>query len=372
VPTGSTFRPAVRLVAGGARHEDGQAILIFELLLIPLLLMLALTVDLGIAYAERRQAQNVADSGARAGTAIVKKHIMAGNSSGMDAEVIGAIRDIAGNASGGFAGFTLGSCAGAVSGPTIEGEYVNYDGNAVGTVGAGDNGSAQGVRLTPCNNVSTNFARVVNLNSIKVSAAAASVFGVITAIDSSNPGYGPFAIWYGDTVAHPNCTGGVGCNKKGSTVIYRMNGWCGSDQVSSAEARAVGTMSCGANFKGDINHGQGFVGMGDITTKGGNALGQYKSTLEAHYTSGDPMLFPLISNASGHGSSVDLTVYGFACVRLTNSPGGGSSPYEAQILAISDADFSSDTHGCKALLEGSQVGTGPVTSTSITVAKMLQ
>ena len=350
-------------------------LILFALLLVPLVLMLALVVDLGVAYAERRQVQNVADSGAQAGTAIVRKHRISGNSAGVDAEVQAAIRDVASRSSGGLGSFVIGPCTGSVATPEIFGEYVDWYGTAVGQVGGGDLSSAYGVRLAPCKEVPTHFAKILGppFTSVRVSATAAWVFGVIDGIDPNNPGYGPFAVWYGDTTSgclfsDPHCI------KSGHTVIFRDNDWCDDPDVSSDASRAPGgNMACDSNnFKGDIDHGQGFVNVGTETSNGGNALGQYRNTLEAHKDSQAPMLFPLISKVTGGGNSVELEVEGYACVQIMEL-GGGSSPYKAKVLAVGDDDFNAaGNEACLKLLKGISSGSGTVKPTSITVMKALE
>src|SRR5436190_2079793 len=56
-------------------EERGVVAIIFAFVLIPLIGMLALTVDLGFGYGQRRMAQNVADSGAVAATKVVAANI---------------------------------------------------------------------------------------------------------------------------------------------------------------------------------------------------------------------------------------------------------------------------------------------------------
>jgi len=180
------------------RDERGVVAVIFAVVLIPLMALLAITVDVGYAYGQRRLAQNVADSGAIAGAKVIGERLSGATRT--DANVLTAIRDAARNSSGGF--FTT-------STDYFTSVYVggSYDANGNGvvqelstpvTVGAAPGGtipsSARGVRLVPRKPNPTFFAPVLGTNSLYAGARA-------TALALDVVGFGawaPYAIWAGE------------------------------------------------------------------------------------------------------------------------------------------------------------------------------
>ena len=172
------------------------------LLLIPMLGMLALTVDVGYAFGQRRLAQNVADSAALGGTVVVSKRIQAPSEGWVkDGDVVNAINAIAGRSTGGF---TLSS--------GLTGEYVRRetDGtiNVVGAVGAGalcSDGSAgcipinaTGVRVTSTTTFNTFFAPVLNHTSLSTGARATALTVAATGVSFESPNVAPYALWTGE------------------------------------------------------------------------------------------------------------------------------------------------------------------------------
>jgi hypothetical protein len=127
--------------------------------------------------------------------------------------------------------------------------------------------------------VDTVFARVAGIQQVAVSAMGAAVVGVLNGVDTNDQGYGPFAVWYGEVAKHYNsanpktptqqcidaANGSIpkqfGCIGKGSSVVYRANGWgdCpngpGNGTVLSESTCLAGSpWSVGSNnFKGDIS-----------------------------------------------------------------------------------------------------------------------
>src|SRR5690242_10851281 len=94
----------VRAVARLHEEERGVIAMVTALVMMALIGMLALSVDLGYAYGQRRMAQNVADSGAVAAAHVIAAHLKAGSQSVFtDADVLAAIRDVARATSGSFA-----------------------------------------------------------------------------------------------------------------------------------------------------------------------------------------------------------------------------------------------------------------------------
>ena len=385
--------------------EAGQALILVSLMLVPMIMMLALAVDLGIAYGAKRQLQNVADNGALAGTQVLEKRLRAGFTP-TDAEVVAAIADIATHSPGGLSGVSIGPCGTGGSGNGIQGSYIKRDKTIVGTVGAGGAvpSAAWGVQLTPCKKVPTNFARVVGINDIGVGASGSWAFGVVTGISTDNGSYGPFGIWYGEVAkrydpSNPkspqqqciddanNVPGAdFGCIGAGSTIVYRANGWgdCpnhGGNGLVLAESTCTEVNSVwsvgNTNFKGDINHGAGWVPVGQmgdpetIQTNGGNAEGQYVARLD--FAAANPpslMLMPLITEGKKVGGDISIKTVGFACVKVNSVPNNTNTPYTAEIVAIGEG-FESHSQ-CHSMLTNVRLGETTITETSVTVSDMIQ
>jgi Flp pilus assembly protein TadG len=133
------------------RGESGQTLVLLALWMISLLAILALVLDGGHIYLERRHMQNAADAGATAGT-----------------------RTLA-------LGGTTGAAQAAAS------QYaVTYNGadNATVTI----NGKT--VTVVACENVPMTFARVLGLNSVVVCATASATYGAVSEV----VGLAPIAI----------------------------------------------------------------------------------------------------------------------------------------------------------------------------------
>jgi hypothetical protein len=367
---GSTFRPAARLFARGKKQEGGQAIIMFALLLVPLLLMLALAVDLGIAYAEKRQAQNVADSGALAATQIIGQRIQAnGNFSGSDAQICGALNDVALKTSGGSSGgYSIGAC-GAVGGDRtkIAAQYVDVDGNPFSPpaiVGGGDYPNARGVDLLPTRSVSTNFAKVVNINSLDVGAHSKAVIGVVTEMSDSTPLFVPFLAWQ-DADQGAACNGRDafgnpterGCMMENAPIVFHATKWancngggheCTFNQDAWDVSGTPGTYNITDNsFKGLVRSDSGRY-VADATgyhvyTKGGNkgsdpAYDKAQQIWDnAQATGTKPIIIVAVITAGRDGGSngkYDLIITRFVAVEMKVNPATAGDTFWGSITKL--------------------------------------
>src|SRR5690349_2305062 len=138
------------------REESGQVLIITSLLLTSLLGLLALVVDIGYAYGQRRLAQNFADSAALAATAVITQNVVAGNRT--DADVANGIADVKNNSSGGFANYTA--------------VYLDQNGASLGvSIGGGALPiAARGIRIQPTKSLPSFFGNVLNVHSLSVHA----------------------------------------------------------------------------------------------------------------------------------------------------------------------------------------------------------
>jgi Flp pilus assembly protein TadG len=153
-----------------ARHgEHGQVLVIAALLMTALVGFLALVVDVGNAYAQRRYMQNAADAAAMAATRYMALNRAGGAS---DAGVASAINTYLANNGGA-------ESLGSPNGKTSNAWYVQGDGSTVSPVGNGGGipSSAVGVKVNASKSVSTYFARVLGVSNIGVNAAGAAAYG---------------------------------------------------------------------------------------------------------------------------------------------------------------------------------------------------
>ena len=174
------------------------------ILLIPLLGMLALTVDVSYAYGQRRLAQNVADSAALNAAVVVGKRLQAPSETFVkDADVVDAISVVAARSSGGY-----------VFGPKLVAEYVKWvklDGSIakVGDVGTGVSCTtvvatgcipyeATGVRIVAQTTFNTFFAPILNQMSLTTGARATALNETVTRMNINTPGVAPYALWTGE------------------------------------------------------------------------------------------------------------------------------------------------------------------------------
>ncbi|MGH2353294.1 MAG: pilus assembly protein TadG-related protein, partial [Chloroflexota bacterium] len=197
------------------RDERGTVSVMAAFLMMGLVGMLALVVDVGYAYGQRRMAQNVADRAAVAAAKVLARHIQTGAGSTMtDADVAAAMADIAAHTSGGI------SVAG-------DAEYIDADqlplvpsvivGQAIGGLIPVN---AFGVRVQPDKTFPAFFASALGFQTLSVAAEAKSLVLSVASVDQDHPDYAPFIVWGGNPehlCASPPNT--YGCNlDPGDTV----------------------------------------------------------------------------------------------------------------------------------------------------------
>jgi|GEM_PF-6020457 len=342
------------------------------LVMVPLMGMLALTVDVGYAYGQRRLAQNVADSAALNATVVVGKRLMATSDTWVkDADVVTAIGTVADRSSGGYS-----------FGTRLTGDYVyrELDGSLtkVGDVGTGvtcaSNGSAgcipataTGVRLFSRITFNTFFAPVLNHTTLSTGARATALNATATGVNLRAPGVAPYAIWTGEDGTRTLSDGStpldyVCRNSGGQRIVLTVGGATftappGSDRRSDGAAWsyactggtddsiAQGTMftvrstpnfetpnvSVGnpnwqvgaSNFKGfiRIDSPDGFVGIGGYVSDGGVAGGNEDAgmdLIDACYAYNCTLIMPMVSyaRAASSGGHPELLVTGFAAVMV--------------------------------------------------------
>ena len=354
------------------RDERGLVGVIFAILLVPLVGMLALTVDAGYAYGQRRMAQNVADSGAMAGAWVVGDHLM-GNTH-RDTDVLNAIRDVAKHSTGGFYKTTT-SCTWNAAYDLFTAYYVadaNGDGVPedlniqVGTTCNAANSipnNAAGVRVIPAKTNPTFFAPVLGVQALGAGARA-------TALARDIIGYGdyaPYGVWGGNDASDPGVPAGndnrclgkdpdrsdvlldhgfvdnylYGCVPANLVVTYEGNSY-ERDNVLPSRGNTrwdIGSSS----MKGFLHKNVDPLFAGDTVYAAGNAFGDEQPIDMLHqcYLANQPpnpwnsciLVMPVITHAWGEGSNVVLYVSNFAQVVPTNDPDASSNnAWQAQVI----------------------------------------
>jgi Flp pilus assembly protein TadG len=149
----SSQRERVRAVARWTRRldEKAQALPLVILALLVLLGVIALIIDGGMAYAQRRYMQNAADAAALAGASLISK------GGATDAQLVS----------------TATSYAQANKATTVSIDYVDSTGNVLAHAGQGSiPGSTAGLKVVASVQYSTSFARVLGIATMHISATA--------------------------------------------------------------------------------------------------------------------------------------------------------------------------------------------------------
>jgi hypothetical protein len=186
--------------------ERGVVTVIAALLMTALMGMLALTVDIGNGYGQRRMAQNAVDSAAINAAVVVAKRIKAISPTEFrDSHVVAAIQTVAGHTSGGFS-WGAGS---------LTARYVRRNPSSLAIeelqpVGTGElcpDGitpgcipqNATGVRVHAAKTFNTLFAPVFNQTQLTTGARATALNGVVISMSRNSPGLAPYALWTGES-----------------------------------------------------------------------------------------------------------------------------------------------------------------------------
>lgn len=151
-------------------QKRGQALVLIALVFAAFLALLALAIDGGNAYAQRRRVQNAADAAALSATRRLWEIRRQG---GSEADLLAAIQEAV-NAHGAF----------NVDGQPnrFEASYTDEGGNVLGPIGSGVIlGNARGVQVMVINRFDTFFAGVFGFDPMEVRAMATAVYHPATA-----------------------------------------------------------------------------------------------------------------------------------------------------------------------------------------------
>ena len=163
-PEGGPPRSAT---AGADDRVRGQMAILFAVMATALLAFVALTIDGGYAFANRRSMQNAADAGSLAGTRTLASYNTGNPISDLD--VSNAVRSAA--RSNGWS-----SATGA-----IDARYITTNRVPLGTVGSfgltAPPVAARGVQVTATTSFTTFFGGFIGINTLTAQADARSIFG---------------------------------------------------------------------------------------------------------------------------------------------------------------------------------------------------
>jgi Flp pilus assembly protein TadG len=168
----SPFRQGFRRrsLSGVDTAHRGQVLIMFAIFLVGLLGAVGLSVDLGVAFSQRRTMQAAADAGAYAGARAVLRNDVAS----VQGEVVAVVDKNKMN-------------HGTIT--SVDCQYINDGGGELGSCAGGIPGGATGVRVTVTENHPTFFMQVVPgaPNNVTTSAVAAANIKLLP-----SPGGGPF------------------------------------------------------------------------------------------------------------------------------------------------------------------------------------
>ena len=159
---------AARMHRRGRDGERGQVLPLMAGGLVALLVLVGLVIDTGVAFKERRVAQNVSDLAAMAGTRVIAESYLDPSATVTGVTVYGAIDQSA----------TLNGCAAPCA---WTGVYVRPNGTGAWTeLGAVVNGGnvpagAQGVKVTTDRRPGTFFVRIIGKSEWEVAATATAM-----------------------------------------------------------------------------------------------------------------------------------------------------------------------------------------------------
>ena len=325
-------------------RQRGQIVIVFALSLVVVLLAVALVIDGGNAWSQRRATQNAADFAALAGTKIVAANAGAPQT---NASVLSAVE----------AGLSSNGIATTVLGTDYTASYVNTLGNLVagyGTAGSIPAGVI-GVQVSPTKAFSTYFLGVVGINRFNASATATAKYGFYEGT-SGGPGGNlvPIAVKLDVIVGLKNCPPGstVGsggpCNPvpltQGDLSAPGQFAWLSWDGTGSAlytcgQAGGGGILGPPANSPSYTVPANGF-----IVVPGNTGVSNVcKTNIDNWIALGTTILVPIISPGpppggqtcaqaprycfangtpypvpvQGNGSNATYNVIGFAGFQLT-------------------------------------------------------
>jgi hypothetical protein len=327
------------------RGERGQILILGALMMTVMIGFLALVIDVGNAYAQRRFVQNGADAAAVAAARLLANNLDTGTA---DASVVAVVNQYLGANGGG----TFVPSAGLTA---DEGAwYVTQGGTRIRAVGSGvtipvapSNGfpqlagqSVAGVEVVGRKQFGTFFAGMLGYKQMTVRAASTAGFGSASSVllDWSQTGV-PVAPLAFDIEAVT--TKLAACGGYGATIQFDQYIDTPTECIFDTEAHySFSTLNIGNNCSNAtvkdtldqlIDNPQSFGGASVIVdqTRIQVCHGIRSSSLRKIVDIGRPVLVPLVSHTDAMACrpKCDALVVGFAYMRATQMYGNGSGAY---------------------------------------------
>lgn len=322
------------------RGERGQVLVIAALAMTALMAFLALVIDVGNAYAQRRLMQNAADAAAVAGTRILATSAGSGVS---DASVLGAVNTYLGN----------NGSASSVGGGISHAWYVDINGSDVRAIGAGSvpavavgaTPSIVGVRVEATKQFNTFFAGAIGYANLTVRASGAAAYSAPSSVyensNISGVSVGPLAL---DVQAYQN--GRNSCNGYGGFgPSHPFNFSLYIDTPSDCAVQndmhfSYTTLNVGANCSDNTVKDLTEALFGNPSSFGTQSIVPNVTPIQICHGArlanpdlvtniGHPFVVPLISHAAAVACDpkCDTPVVSFAYLRITDWGGNGSNMY---------------------------------------------
>lgn len=320
--------------------ERGQVMILAALMMTVLLGFLALVIDLGNGFAQRRFMQNASDAAAVAGARVLALNWGSGTS---DAAVLNAINTYL--AANGEAETVTGDPLGPAN--RSRAWYTTLDGTRIREVGGlgvppvpvGSSPVFAGVEIEAGRQFDTYFARVMGIDTMNARAAATGMYGVPSdlLLNSTLSGVtiGPLAF---DEMAYWN--GLAECGGYGATVVFNLYIDTPTECISDTEVHfSYSTLNIGTNCSNNtvrevaellINNPGA---LGDTRIEVGDNVqvchGARLANPSLIANIGQPFLVPLIDHAAASVCSPQCwaPIVGFAYIRITSWGGSGINSY---------------------------------------------
>jgi Flp pilus assembly protein TadG len=295
------YRLIRRLRARRDSSERGQILLMTAGGIVAMLLISGLVIDTGIGFRERRDAQNLSDLAAMAGTKVVADFYI-DDPTLTSSEVWNAIDD----------SLELNGCAG-VGDCTWTAEYVKPIPDTTDEADLGpvtDSGpiptGAQGTRVTTNKSSETFFMRLVGIDTVDVSAPGTALTSQL--LDGAPEGVLlPMAIYDADYEPGTLYTLQDGMIGPGN---FGWLSWDGSQAMSD-----LADWVCVPSNPEIPSWPTYFDGQ--VGAKTGQAPANMRDCLDDYIENGTTVLIPLWDQANGQGSNLEYNLVGLAAFRLT-------------------------------------------------------
>jgi hypothetical protein len=282
--------------------ERGQILLMTAGGIVAMLLVSGLVIDTGIGFRERRDAQNLSDLAAMAGTKVVADFYI-DDPTVDSADVWNAIDS----------SLELNGCAG-VDDCTWTAEYVQPIPNTTDEADLGpvtDSGpiptGAQGTRVTTSKSSETFFMRLVGIDTVDVSAPGTALTSQL--LDGSPEGVLlPMAIY--DADYEPGTLYSLQDGMIGPGNFGWLS-WDGSQSMAD-----LSTWVCTPSNPEIPSWPAQFDGQ--VGEKNGESISGMQDCMDDLIENGTTVLIPLWDQANGQGSNLEYNLVGLAAFRLTD------------------------------------------------------